>query len=428
MNALSDQMLLRVSFGTAALIFELVLFVLLMVLGYGQRDKNRKFQTLVIIVLIGNAISIMDNLFRISSFGDISPAFKIFLQLAALVLNVFLTYDVFQYLRTFVEAKDDNGRGKTWDIVNRVIVGGSTVYAVALFVMALLRIHAGAEDAAIPNSGRIIIGYAVEVYFLLSSVFLVIRYRSGFERRAFFTALGAYAVIILTIVLQLMQKRGILLNYFGAAIGTYIFYIGVEIPDYRNLKITLGVVQTLAEAIDAKDAYTNGHSSRVAAYSREIAKRAGYSEKGQNDIHMMGLLHDVGKIGVPDAVINKPGKLTAEEFEEIKKHPITGAKILENVREMPSLVTAARWHHERYDGSGYPDGLKGAAIPEEARIIAVADAYDAMTSNRSYRRAMDQKSVREQIERGKGTQFDERFAGIMLRMVDEDTEYKMREM
>lgn len=142
----------------------------------------------------------------------------------------------------------------------------------------------------------------------------------------------------------------------------------------------------------------------------------------------MGLLHDVGKIGIPDAVINKPGRLTYEEYEEIKKHPVIGAKILGSVREMPSLATGARWHHERYDGNGYPDRLKGEKIPEGARIIAVADAYDAMTSNRSYRRWMEQEDVRKQLETGKGTQFDERFAGIMLQMMDEDKEYRMREM
>lgn len=202
----------------------------------------------------------------------------------------------------------------------------------------------------------------------------------------------------------------------------------MEIPDYRNLKRSLDVVQTLAEAIDAKDTYTHGHSGRVAAYTREIAKRAGYSEKAQNEIYMMGLLHDVGKIGIPDAVINKPGRLTYEEYEEIKKHPVIGAKILGSVREMPSLATGARWHHERYDGNGYPDRLKGEKIPEGARIIAVADAYDAMTSNRSYRRWMEQEDVRKQLETGKGTQFDERFAGIMLQMMDEDKEYRMREM
>ncbi len=142
---------------------------------------------------------------------------------------------------------------------------------------------------------------------------------------------------------------------------------------------------------------------------------------------MMGLLHDVGKIGVPDEVINKPGRLTEEEFAKIKKHPSIGSKILSNIKEMPELASGAKWHHERYDGSGYPEGLSGDEIPEEARIIAVADAYDAMTSNRSYRGSLPQETVRREIEKGKGSQFDPKFANIMLEMIDDDKEYLMRD-
>jgi putative two-component system response regulator len=191
--------------------------------------------------------------------------------------------------------------------------------------------------------------------------------------------------------------------------------------------LSLHVVHTIADAIDAKDAYTKGHSGRVADYSKEIAKRFGYSLERQEEIYMMGLLHDVGKIGVPDAVINKPGRLTDEEFEIIKTHPARGARILQNIEEMPKLATGAHWHHERYDGTGYPDGLSGEDIPEEARIIAVADAYDAMTSNRSYRGVIPQDVVKEELMKGSGTQFDPRFASIMLDIIAEDTDYTLHE-
>ena len=195
----------------------------------------------------------------------------------------------------------------------------------------------------------------------------------------------------------------------------------------ENENLFMHVVESLADAIDAKDNYTNGHSGRVAVYSREIAGRYGYDEKHQERIFMMGLLHDVGKIGVPDEVINKPGKLTDEEFACIKKHPAIGGKILSNIKEMPELAAGAKWHHERYDGKGYPEGLAGEDIPEEARIIAVADAYDAMTSNRSYRGVIPQEKVRSEIEKGKGSQFDPKFADIMLEMIDEDKDYLMRD-
>jgi putative two-component system response regulator len=200
----------------------------------------------------------------------------------------------------------------------------------------------------------------------------------------------------------------------------------VERKTQENEKLSLHVVQTLAEAIDAKDRYTKGHSGRVAEYAKEIGKRIGYTWGQQNEIYMLGLLHDVGKIGIPDAIINKPGKLTPEEYDIIKTHSTTGAKILMKIEEMPRLMEAARWHHERYDGHGYPDGLRGEEIPEHSRIIAVADAYDAMSSDRSYRKMLPQDKVKDEIEKGKGTQFDPAFADIMLDIIAEDKEYRKR--
>ncbi len=183
----------------------------------------------------------------------------------------------------------------------------------------------------------------------------------------------------------------------------------------------------LANAIDAKDEYTHGHSMRVAEYSQKIAIEAGKDEKFCRDIYYAGLLHDVGKIGIPGSIINKSGKLSFEEFAEIKKHPVIGKQILSSISKSPYLSIAANSHHERYDGRGYPEGLKGEDIPEIARIIAVADAYDAMTSKRSYRDPIPQQKVREEIVKGMGTQFDPRFAKIMLHLIDLDTEYMLKE-
>ena len=158
-----------------------------------------------------------------------------------------------------------------------------------------------------------------------------------------------------------------------------------------------------------------------------IAARSGYSKTEQDEIYMMALLHDVGKIGVPDTVINKTGNLSNEEFELIRRHPIIGDSILGSIKERPDLAIGARWHHERYDGKGYPDGKSGEDIPEEARIIAVADAYDAMTSRRIYRDVLQQDDVWAEIEKGMGTQFDPKFAKVMLSIIDEDVTYTLRE-
>ncbi len=205
-----------------------------------------------------------------------------------------------------------------------------------------------------------------------------------------------------------------------------------EIYQLRAAKVesdllVLQTIEALASAIDAKDAYTNGHSVRVAEYSAMIAERAGRDADFCEKIKMIGLLHDVGKIGVPEHIINKEGKLTDEEFAQIKRHPVVGYQILSKIKEMPELSIGAHYHHERYDGKGYPEGLSGKQIPEIARIIAVADSYDAMTSKRSYRDGLSQEAVRRELLKGSGTQFDPVFAKIMVLLIDEDDNYVMRQ-
>ncbi len=186
-------------------------------------------------------------------------------------------------------------------------------------------------------------------------------------------------------------------------------------------------VTALSEAVDAKDRYTSGHSKRVAEYARMLAARMGKSKEEQDEIYRAGLLHDVGKIRIPVEIINKAGRLTDEEYDIIKVHPVTGYHILRGISGNRPIAIAAKYHHERYDGKGYPNGLEGERIPETARILGVADAYDAMTSNRSYRQALPQETVRKEIEKGKGTQFDPAIADIMLQMIDEDKAYEMKQ-
>ncbi len=191
--------------------------------------------------------------------------------------------------------------------------------------------------------------------------------------------------------------------------------------------LSVEVMEALAHTIDAKDEYTRGHSIRVARYARMIAERMGLSEEQCENIYYRGLLHDIGKIGVPNEIINKPSKLTDAEYDVIKTHPVTGFDILAEIKSRPDLATGARWHHERFDGTGYPDQKSGYDIPIEARIIAVADSYDAMTSNRSYRGYMSQEKVRSELEKNIGTQFDEKVARCMISIIDEDKDYTMHE-
>lgn len=187
------------------------------------------------------------------------------------------------------------------------------------------------------------------------------------------------------------------------------------------------MIRTLANTIDAKDGYTHGHSERVAQYSLKLAQSMNLSSNDCKEIFYAGLVHDVGKIAVPREIINKPGRLTDEEFDVIKTHPGRGEKILSQISDMPYLSVGAKYHHEKYDGFGYPDHVKGEDIPLLARIIAVADAYDAMTSKRSYRDTLNQKIVKQEIWKGIGTQFDPLIAKHMIALIDADVDYDMRE-
>ncbi|MGN0621066.1 MAG: HD-GYP domain-containing protein [Porcipelethomonas sp.] len=185
--------------------------------------------------------------------------------------------------------------------------------------------------------------------------------------------------------------------------------------------------EAIAKAIDANDPYTAGHSKRVARYAQELAFRLGFSAQEADEIYYAGLIHDVGKMGIDNSIINKKGKLTDEEYAEIKRHPSVGYEILKGISIKGKFAEGAKCHHERIDGKGYPNSLNDNEIPYLAKIIAVADAYDAMTSKRPYRDVLPQNVVREQIESGKGTQFDSEIAEIMLVMIDEDVDYQMKQ-
>lgn len=198
-----------------------------------------------------------------------------------------------------------------------------------------------------------------------------------------------------------------------------------ERENIRTQDMNMQMVTTLVNTIEAKDPYTNGHSNRVAMYAREIAVRAGKDDEYLNRLYYMSILHDIGKIGIPDRILTKRDELTESEQSVIRTHPMVGAEILSDITQMPGIEIGAKSHHEWYNGTGYPEGLAGKDIPEEARIIAVADAYDAMTSERSYRMAYTQEQVREEFRRGKGTQFDPEFADIMIDMIDKDHNFAM---
>ena len=183
-------------------------------------------------------------------------------------------------------------------------------------------------------------------------------------------------------------------------------------------QMSLQTIHTLANAIDAKDPYTKGHSSRVSRYAQKTATQLGWDTERIKDLEYAALLHDIGKIGVPDSILNNPRKLTDIEFDIIKSHTTIGSNMLKDRILVRMADDVAGSHHERYDGTGYPRGLKGEEISEEARIVAIADAFDAMSSDRIYRKACSTKHIRDELKKGRGKQFDPRFTDVFISLWD----------
>ncbi len=198
--------------------------------------------------------------------------------------------------------------------------------------------------------------------------------------------------------------------------------INLELKDtYDKLeKAYLENIQTLRYTVEAKDPYTRGHSDRVSEYSVLLGKKLGLSEQDINLLKVGGLFHDIGKIGVPDSILLKESKLTDDEYSEIKNHPTIGTHILSNATIFKDTLPIVKHHHERYDGNGYPGKLVGEQIPYLARITAIADSFDAMTSRRTYRNSLSLDVVKSEIERCKGTQFDPNYANAFLDIINND--------
>ena len=290
-----------------------------------------------------------------------------------------------------------------------------------------------------------VIGLLIPMVVLMMQLSVAIQFHKYFRTGLFLSLILFTTMPLVAGVLQLFCYGLSLINLTTGFLCSMLYLFALKdmnktVEKARKLEIdylkkeTAGTkrlfaqtAEALASAIDANDKYTKGHSSRVAEYSKKIAEQVGKNPQECEEIYYAALLHDVGKIGISRSILNKNGKLTNEEYEVIKEHPDIGAQILSSISESPYLSIGARSHHERYDGRGYPQGLKGDDIPEIARIIAVADAYDAMTSSRSYRETIPQQVVREEFVKGLGTQFDPVFGKIMIHMIDLDEEYQMKE-
>ena len=444
---MGEALAYNIDFELAAIIFLIVLNIFLRIKFVAETEVNKEFRKLALFVLIACVLDVTSAI--TISYGSYIPSVvNLLCSTAYFGMNITVGFQFMQYVSAYVY-RDRRHKGF---IFNVVICG-------LCFLMLVINLFTGIIFS-FDGAGSYVHGpiyyfvYAFPYYYIIYSIGILFVHFKQFTIKQRVSIIVLFALCMIGPLMQMTYFSDVLLSLFTIPIGLLVCMFTLETPDYQRLmktmgelnnlrmhlqeevdrqtemseKLSLQAFKTLAVTIDAKDKYTNGHSVRVAEYAKELVKRSGGTEKEQAEIYYIGLLHDIGKIGVPDEIINKNSKLTDEEFGVIKTHPVIGADILKNISmQLPGIEVGARWHHERYAGGGYPDGLVGDNIPKIARIISVADAYDAMTSKRSYRDILPQDYVRKEFVDKSGIQFDPYYAKLMVEMIDEDPDYNLKE-
>ena len=434
--------------NTALELMSLMICLILLFYQLIERRSNNKTNKWFTFMVLCNSAMLVGDLCD-WTLGGIPGAFPYYAQGIFSIVVYFaasglLLFSLYGWLISYIRQKIDIS--PNW---LRVGIALSAIQVLIALAAPIIRVAYIDADNYYQRGKLFLLTQVCPYIVYVLSFYLMIRYRRAFKKRERIY-LGIFIVIpLFAELIQVMTYKYSTLNV-ACSLGLIMVFTFIQserklddeykvrgqiIDENKRLEelqqyqenLSSQLIDVLCSTVEAKDQYTRGHSQRVAQYAREIMYRMGGDEKVLQEVYYIGLLHDVGKISIDDSIINKKGRLTEEEYEQIKLHTVAGYQILKHVDVIPDLAIGARWHHERYDGTGYPNGLAGDNIPLIARIISVADAYDAMTSNRSYHKIMPQSVVREEISRGMGRQFDPAIARIMLEMIDEDIQYDMKQ-
>lgn len=425
----------NISFAIASLFITVVLILIINLKYSASSIINKRYKMflyslfIMIILDIGTVIS-NDYANKIPLWLNLILNTLYFLS-GALVAIFFLYYCV----SIALPKVKPNDRKKIY-LINLIILG---IYILTLIFNIFFKFYFYYDNYVYTSGPLYLFVNSITVLYVIESLFFMIICRKSFNKTQLICTVIFYVSFFTSFILQLFIFKKVLLSDFGSAIGCLIVFFSLVTPDYIKLvstlkelkelkdsleiqvlnrtleldnekqqykELTIETLSSLALVIDAKDHYTNGHSFRVAAYAKALAASLGYSKQECEKIYFAGLVHDVGKIGVSELIIRKPSALTAEEYAQIKDHTTIGGDILKGIKKFKVFEEVARYHHERYDGLGYPNGLKGQEIPVFARIVAVCDSFDAMMSDRSYRKALSLDKALSELENGKGKQFD----------------------
>ena len=426
----------NISFSIAAVIIGAILVTILF-LNYSSTNLlSNRFKAFLIstIVMYGlNILTVFTNYY-----AKVVPEWANYLlnSLYFIVSSAVALLFLFYVISIAYQESKNNAVAKRLFLINYCLL---FINVVLLLVNAFTGIFFNFDGGTYNHGSAYLWVNTISLLFVLESMVFFIVKRKNSNRRQKICVELFYVIFFASYVLQVFVFEKTLLTDFGTAIGALIVFFSIETPDYAKLmatlyelnelkasleiqvkertkeldiekqsyeELTLETLSSLAEVIDAKDHYTKGHSFRVAAYAHGLAKQLGMNTNELEQIYLAGLIHDVGKIGISETILTKPGKLDPKEYEIIKSHSMLGGNILKGIKQFRIFEEVARSHHERYDGNGYPDKLKGEDIPCPARIVTVCDVFDAMTSDRSYRKALTDKVAIQELIDNKGTQFD----------------------
>lgn len=428
----------NISFTIAAIVIGTILLLVLAIYYSATNLVNRRYRYLLISSLVMYALNIATVITN-SMAKDLPHWFNILFNSLYFFSSCVVSMLFMGYCASFA-LKD--ATKKTRRTIFYLSLGALSIFVIALIVNCFTGFYFYfdyKEDLPYQHGDLFMPTSIYSLIFVFASIAMFIIRRKSFNTRQKISTTLFFAAFFISYGLQLFLFQDVLLSDFGCAIGTLIVFSTLETPDYVKLmatlrelndlkgsleeqvaerteelkqekasyeELTLETLTTLAGLIDAKDHYTNGHSFRVAAYAKGLGKRMGLEKEECERLYLAGLVHDVGKIGISENILAKPGNLSEEEFAIIRSHSAIGGDVLRGLKAFPIFEEVARGHHERYDGNGYPSNLKGEEIPLSARIVAVCDSFDAMTSDRIYRKALEDEIALKELKEGIGTQFD----------------------
>ena len=434
----------NISFTIASLIICVILLFVISLQYSTTNVVNKRYKFFLISTIV---LFVLDIVTVITNDNNIIPVElnivlnSLYFFTGACVAVLFLYYCVGVAL-----ADKSKRTRKIIKIINLSILG---VYGVSLIINGFLGYYFYFDGGVYTHGDAYLFVNALTLVFVLEALVIFLVKHKKFNIRQIVATASFHACFFTAFLLQLFVFPNVLLSDFGCALGALLVFFSIETPDYVNLmktlkelndlkaslenqvedrtkelasekksyeELTLETLSSLAAMVDAKDHYTNGHSFRVAAYAKGMAKMLGFSSRDAEQLYFAGLIHDVGKIGISERILTKPGKLTKEEFDIIKSHSSIGGEILKGIKQFPVFEKVAKSHHERYDGEGYPNGLKGEDIPFEGRIVAICDSFDAMTSDRCYRKALSDITALSELQNGKGTQFDPELVEVFFKL------------